>query len=203
MQQRITQHEYLSAYMDGQDVDKEFVETLTNSPELQQKWASYHTIRNVMQGDEIILGADFSAKMEALLENEEIESQANVEKPKGLLLKLKRWGTPLLQAGVAASVCLVAVFGVNSFNTNDEVAQTQPVLQTLPFSNSVEAVSYNAPAKDQPTAEQLELQQRKINALLENHELQRRTNTVQGVTLSEEEKQKTKTSSNQVEQQNR
>ncbi|AHG73657.1 Sigma-E factor negative regulatory protein [Mannheimia sp. USDA-ARS-USMARC-1261] len=203
MQQRITQHEYLSAYMDGQDVDKEFVETLTNSPELQQKWASYHTIRNVMQGDEIILGADFSAKMEALLENEEIESQANVEKPKGLLLKLKRWGTPLLQAGVAASVCLVAVFGVNSFNANNEVAQTQPVLQTLPFSNSVEAVSYNAPAKDQPTAEQLELQQRKINALLENHELQRRTNTVQGVTLSEEEKQKAKTSSNQVEQQNR
>ncbi|MEG9488632.1 RseA family anti-sigma factor [Mannheimia bovis] len=203
MQQRITQHEYLSAYMDGQDVDKEFVETLTNSPELQQKWASYHTIRNVMQGDEIILGADFSAKMEALLENEEIESQANVEKPKGLLLKLKRWGTPLLQAGVAASVCLVAVFGVNSFNANNEVAQTQPVLQTLPFSNSVEAVSYNAPAKDQPTAEQLELQQRKINALLENHELQRRTNTVQGVTLSEEEKQKAKTSSNQIEQQNR
>ncbi|MEG9475906.1 sigma-E factor negative regulatory protein [Mannheimia indoligenes] len=203
MQQRITQHEYLSAYMDGQDVDKEFVETLTNSPELQQKWASYHTIRNVMQGDEIILGADFSAEMEALLENEEIESQANVEKPKGLLLKLKRWGTPLLQAGVAASVCLVAVFGVNSFNANNEVAQTQPVLQTLPFSNSVEAVSYNAPAKDQPTAEQLELQQRKINALLENHELQRRTNTVQGVTLSEEEKQKAKTSSNQVEQQNR
>lgn len=203
MQQRITQHEYLSAYMDGQDVDKEFVETLTNSPELQQKWASYHTIRNVMQGDEIILGVDFSAKMEALLENEEIEFQANVEKPKGLLLKLKRWGTPLLQAGVAASVCLVAVFGVNSFNANNEVAQTQPVLQTLPFSNSVEAVSYNAPAKDQPTAEQLELQQRKINALLENHELQRRTNTVQGVTLSEEEKQKAKTSSNQVEQQNR
>lgn len=203
MQQRITQHEYLSAYMDEQDVDKEFVETLTNSPELQQKWASYHTIRNVMQGDEIILGADFSAKMKALLENEEIESQANVEKPKGLLLKLKRWGTPLLQAGVAASVCLVAVFSVNSFNANNEVAQTQPVLQTLPFSNSVEAVSYNAPAKDQPTAEQLELQQRKINALLENHELQRRTNTVQGVTLSEEEKQKAKTSSNQVEQQNR
>lgn len=203
MQQRITQHEYLSAYMDGQDVDKEFLETLTNSPELQQKWASYHTIRSVMQGDEVILGADFSAKMESLLENEEIESQGSSEKPRGLLLKLKRWSTPLLQAGVAASVCLVAVFGVNSFNANEEVAQTQPVLQTLPFSNSVEAVSYNAPEKDQPTAEQLELQQRKINALLENHELQRRTNTVQGVTLSEEEKQKSRTSSNQVEQQNR
>ncbi|HHW7578654.1 TPA: sigma-E factor negative regulatory protein [Mannheimia haemolytica] len=198
MQERITQqNERLSAYIDGQNVDTTFVETLTNSPELQQKWASYHTIRSVMQGDEIILGTDFSAKMEALLENEEIESQANVEKPKGLLLKLKRWGTPIMQAGIAASVCLVAVLGVNSMNASDEMAQTQqPVLQTLPFSNSVEAVSYNAPVQDQPTEEQLELQQRKINALLENHELQRRTNNVKNLTLSEEEKQKAQTSSN-------
>lgn len=37
MQQRITQqNERLSAYMDGQDVDNRFVETLTSSPELQQ-----------------------------------------------------------------------------------------------------------------------------------------------------------------------
>lgn len=197
MQQRITQqNERLSAYMDGQDVDTEFVATLTASPELQQKWASYHTIRSVMQGDEIILGGDFSAKMEALLENEEIESQENVEKPKGLLLKLKRWGTPIMQAGIAASVCLVAVLGFNSMNASDEMAQTQqPVLQTLPFSNSIEAVSYNAPAKDQPTEEQLELQQRKINALLETHELQRRTTNVKDLVLSDEEKQKAQTSS--------
>lgn len=201
MQERvIQQNETLSAYMDGQAVDANFVETLTNSPELKQKWASYHTVRSVMQGDEIILGSDFSAKMEALLENEEIESlssETKAEQPKGLLLKLKRWGTPLMQAGIAASVCLVAVFGVNSFNSNNEVAQLeQPVLKTLPFTNSIEAVSYNAPAHEQPTVEQLELQQRKINALLENHELQRRTNNVKDVTLSEAEKEKAQTSSN-------
>lgn len=200
MQERITQqNERLSAYMDGQDLEMDFVDTLANSPELKQKWASYHTIRSVMQGDEIILGADFSAKMEVLLENEEIESLSSEEKTeqpkKGLLLKLKRWGTPIMQAGIAASVCLVAVLGVNSMNAKEEVAQVQPVLQTLPFSNSVEAVSYNAPANDQPTAEQLELQQRKINALLENHELQRRT-SVNNVTLTEAEKQKAQTSSN-------
>lgn len=202
MQQSIMQqNERLSAYMDGQSVDADFVETLTNSPELKQKWASYHTIRSVMQGDEIILGDDFSAKMEALLENEEIESLSSEEKTeqprKGLLLKLKRWGTPIMQAGIAASVCLVAVLGVNSINSNDEIAQTQqPLLKTLPFTNSIEAVSYNAPAQDQPTAEQLEIQQRRINALLENHELQRRTNNANNVILSEEEKAKAQTSSN-------
>ncbi|WP_084493752.1 sigma-E factor negative regulatory protein [Mannheimia granulomatis] len=196
MQQSIIQqNEYLSAYMDGQGVDTDFVETLTSSPELKQKWASYHTIRSMMHGDEIILGNDFSAKMEALLENEEIDALPSEEKnkqPKGLLLKLKRWSTPIMQAGIAASVCLVAVLGVNSFNHKDEVAQAQPnILQTLPFSNSIEAVSYNAPANAQPTAEQLEVQQRRINALLENHELQRRTNNV---ILTETEKEKAQTS---------
>lgn len=187
--------ETLSAYMDGHNVNGEFTETVCTSSELQQKWASYHTIRSVMRGEEQILGADFSAKMAALLEDEVIEAaQPTVEK-KGLLLKLKRWSTPIMQAGIAASVCLVAVLGVNIVNSNNEVAQVeQPVLQTLPFSNSVQQVSYNAPAKEQPTAEQLEYQQRRINALLQNHELQRRTN-VGAVVLSEAEKEKSQISS--------
>ncbi|QIM63404.1 transcriptional regulator [Pasteurellaceae bacterium Orientalotternb1] len=187
--------ETLSAYIDGHNVNGEFSEILCASSELQQKWASYHTIRSVMRGEEQILGADFSAKMAALLEAEVIENAQPKAKKKGLLLKLKRWSTPIMQAGIAASVCLVAVLGVNVVNSNNEVAQVeQPVLQTLPFSNSVQQVSYNAPAKEQPTAEQLEYQQRRINALLQNHELQRRTNAG-AVVLSEAEKEKLQTSS--------
>lgn len=201
------QKETLSAFMDGAKVDENFLDTLCDSSELKQKWANYHTIRSVMQGDEIILGDDFSAKMEALLENEEIESQSSVQaeapaKPRGLLVKLRRWSTLLIQAGVAASVCLVAVLGVNVMNSNNstaEVAQQidQPVLQTLPFSNSLQPVSYNAPERDVVTAEQLENQQRKLNTLLQNHELQRRTN-VGAVTLTDEQKEKAQTSSNEA-----
>ncbi len=181
------QRETLSAYMDGHEVNGEFTDTLCKSAELQQKWANYHAIRSVMRGEEIQLGSDFSSKMAALLEDEQIAPA-----PKGLLLKLKRWSTPLMQAGIAASVCMVAVFGVNLMNANNEVAQVeQPVLQTLPFSNSVQPVSYNAPAKDLPTAEQLEYQQQRINALLQNHELQRRVN----LGATEAEKAKAQTSS--------
>lgn len=191
------QRENLSAYMDGHNVNGEFTDTLCNSPELQQKWANYHAIRSVMRGEELLLGADFSAKMVDLIENEEIEKAEAQPEKRGLLLKLKSWSTPLMQAGIAASVCLVAVFGVNMMNANQDVAQAeQPVLQTLPFSNSVEAVSYNAPAKEQPTVEQLESQQQRINALLQNHELQRRT-AVGQVGLSAEEKQKSQTSATQ------
>lgn len=157
------QKETLSAYMDGQKVDADFVETLANNAELKQKWANYHAIRSVMQGEEMILGNDFSAKMEALLENEEIEAQ-----PRGLVVKLKRWAVPLMQAGIAASVCLVAVLGVNMMNSNEEVASSTPALQTLPFSNSVQAVSYNAPEKDLATEQKLATQQQKIDELLKN-----------------------------------
>ena len=184
------QKETLSAYMDGQANGIELADTLTNSPELKAKWASYHMIRNVMQGEEVLLGADFSAKMEALLENETIESAQ--EKPRGLVVKLKRWTTPIMQAGIAASVCLVALVGVNMMNSSDEVAQTEPALQTMPFSNAVQAVSYNAPSKDLVTPEKLEQQQRRLDSLLQNYEIQRRT---QNVTLTDEEKAKAQTSS--------
>ncbi|MDO4698566.1 MAG: RseA family anti-sigma factor [Pasteurellaceae bacterium] len=182
------QQERLSAYMDGQEINRDFTEKLCSTAELQQKWANYHHIRSIMRGEELLLGSDFSAKMATLLEQEQIEA----EKTKGVLLKLKRWSTPVMQAGIAASVCLVAVFGVNMMNASEEVAQAeQPVLQTLPFSNSVQQVSYNAPATDQPTQEQLEYQQRRLDALLQNHEWQRRANAGKE-RLVEDEKDKDK-----------
>ena len=201
------ERETLSAYMDGHDVDAKFSETLCKSEELQQKWANYHTIRSVMRGEEQLLGADFSAKMAMLIEDEEIDkttvSSEQSAKPRGLMFKLKRWSVPVMQVGIAASVCLTAVVGFNLINQTEEVVQAdQPVLQTLPFSNSVQPVSYNAPAQAQPTQEQLEYQQRRLNALLQNHELQRRTEqkNANGVVLTEEEKQKAQTSNTDVKQ---
>ena len=43
------QNERLSAYMDGEETG--FAQELVKSSDLQQKWASYHAIRNVMQGE--------------------------------------------------------------------------------------------------------------------------------------------------------
>lgn len=192
--------ESLSAYMDGDNVNREFTDTLCQDEALQQKWASYHTIRSVMRGEEHLLGSDFSTKMAALIENEEIEKAPQSTQKRGLVLRLKRWGVPLMQAGIAASVCFIAVLGVNYLKTGDEIASAdQPVLQTLPLAGTIQQVSYNAPAKEQPTAQQLEDQQRRINVLIQNRELQRRTMTNK-VTLTEEEKAKAQMSA--VETQN-
>ena len=71
------QKELLSAYMDGEQVDAAFTKALCNDESLRQSWATYHVARAVIRKEsEVILGADFTTRMEALIENEEIEKVA-------------------------------------------------------------------------------------------------------------------------------
>lgn len=179
------QKELLSAYMDGEQVNPTFTEQLCQDAELQESWEDFHTIRSIMRKESnVVLGADFTAKMESLIATEEIQvSNAMTSQPlpqevenTPFMQKLKAWFMPITQVAVAASVCLVAVLGVQSFNAKSTVqsAVDAPVLQTLPFNNGVQEVSYNAPSKDVMTAEQLEQKNKRIGAMLQSYELQRR-----------------------------
>ncbi len=180
------QKELLSAYIDGEQVSAELTEKLCQDDELQQSWANFHTIRAVMrQESEVLLGADFTAKMEALIEAEEMKvvtpmiSQPLPEEVEHLpfMQKLKGLFAPLAQVAVAASICLVAVLGTQSVITAKNEAQNNvdaPILQTLPFNNVVQQVSYNAPIKDVVTPEQLEQKNKRIGTMLQNYEVQRR-----------------------------
>ena len=179
------QKELLSAYMDGEQVNPTFTEQLCQDAELQESWEDFHTIRSIMRKESnVVLGADFTAKMESLIATEEIQvpnvmtSQPLPQEVENVpfMQKLKAWFMPITQVAVAASVCLVAVLGVQSFNAKSTVqsAVDAPVLQTLPFNNGVQEVSYNAPSKDVMTAEQLEQKNKRIGAMLQSYELQRR-----------------------------
>lgn len=179
------QKELLSAYMDGEQVNPTFTEQLCQDAELQESWEDFHTIRSIMRKESnVVLGADFTAKMESLIATEEIQMpNAMTSQPlpqevenAPFMQKLKAWFMPITQVAVAASVCLVAVLGVQSFNAKSTVqsAVDAPVLQTLPFNNGVQEVSYNAPSKDVMTAEQLEQKNKRIGAMLQSYELQRR-----------------------------
>ena len=179
------QKELLSAYIDGEQVNHELTEKLCQNAELQESWANFHTIRSVMrQETNVFLGADFTAKMESLIAAEEIQAAEITESQplpqevenSPFMQKLKAWFMPMTQVAVAAGVCLVAVLGVQSFNAKSTVQNSAdtPVLQTLPFNNGVQEVSYNAPSKDVITAEQLEQKNKRIGAMLQSYELQRR-----------------------------
>jgi len=163
------QKELLSAYMDGEEVSAELTKQLCQDKDSQKSWAAYHTVRSVMRKESpVLLGADFTAKMADLIELEEVNSLPFVQ-------KLKAFFAPMTQIAVAAGVCLVAVVGVQSFNAKStSVTPENPVLQTLPFNNSVQEVSYNAPTKDVATSEQVEQKNRRIGTMLQNYELQRR-----------------------------
>ncbi|MCK3657887.1 transcriptional regulator [Pasteurellaceae bacterium Pebbles2] len=174
------QKELLSAYMDGEQVSNEFTATLCRDEALQQDWANFHAIRSVMREESaVFLGADFTAKMDALIDAEPAlqMSQPTPDEVADLpfMQKLKAMFAPLTQVAVAAAVCLVAVLGVQSFNANqaDKSADT-PVLQTLPFNKDVQQVSYNAPSKDVITNEQVEQKNKRIGVMLQSYELQRR-----------------------------
>lgn len=180
------QKEQLSAYMDGEQVESDLTDALLQQQELQQSWQAFHAVRSVMRKESaVFLGTDFTAKMADLIEAEEVRkvdviavSQPMPEEThqQPFMQKLKAFFAPITQVAVAAGVCLVAVLGVQSFNAKNEMnnAPETPVLQTMPFNNSVQEVSYNAPSKDVVNADQLEQKSRRIGAMLQNYELQRR-----------------------------
>ncbi|MFZ7135635.1 sigma-E factor negative regulatory protein [Avibacterium avium] len=178
------QKEQLSAYIDGEQISEAMTEKLCQNADLQKSWANFHTIRAVMrQESEVLLGADFTAKMADLIEQEEIVvAQPMVSQPmpeetaqSPFMQKLKAWFMPMTQFAVAAGVCLVAVMGVQSFMAhNGKENQDAPVLQTLPFNNSVQEVSYNAPTQSVITPEQIEQKNKRIDSMLQSYELQKR-----------------------------
>ncbi|CAM3818258.1 sigma-E factor negative regulatory protein [Avibacterium endocarditidis] len=178
------QKEQLSAYIDGEQISEAMTEKLCQDADLQKSWANFHTIRAVMrQESEVLLGADFTAKMADLIEQEEIVvAQPMVSQPmpeetaqSPFMQTLKAWFMPMTQFAVAAGVCLVAVMGVQSFMAhNGKENQDAPVLQTLPFNNSVQEVSYNAPTQSVITPEQIEQKNKRIDSMLQSYELQKR-----------------------------
>ncbi|AWX13956.1 hypothetical protein CEP49_04985 [Mergibacter septicus] len=170
--------ELLSAYIDGEEVSQEFTAKLCQDQDLQQSWHTLHLIRSVVrQESEIVLGDDFTAKMASLIEQETKVLDEQPTQPTVPIIKtLKRYFAPVLQLAVAASVCFVAIIGVQSLNQADRERNSAdvPILQTLPFTRSVEEVSYNVADKNTPSREELEQQNRKINQMFQDYELQRR-----------------------------
>ncbi len=105
------QKELLSAYMDGEQVNPTFTEQLCQDAELQESWEDFHTIRSIMRKESnVVLGADFTTKMESLIATEEIQvSNAMTSQPlpqevenAPFMQKLKAWLMPITQVAVAA-----------------------------------------------------------------------------------------------------
>lgn len=185
------QKEKLSALMDGETLDNELLSALSKDAGLQKSWESYHLIRDTMRGDVgTHLHFDISARVAAAIEQEparkvsELIPEAQPEPSRWEKMpfwrKMRPWASQLTQIGVAACVSLVVIVGVQHYNQpagSDSAVSEAPVFNTLPMMGKASPVSLGVPSEafDTNSAnQQVQEQRRRVNAMLQDYELQRR-----------------------------
>jgi sigma-E factor negative regulatory protein RseA len=94
--------------------------------------------------------------------------------------KARPWAAQLTQVGVAACVSLAVIVGVQHYNQPEGSAtQTSdsPVFNTMPMMGKASPVSLGVPSDAFDTNssnQQVQDQRRRVNAMLQDYELQRR-----------------------------
>ncbi|WP_312953338.1 anti-sigma-E factor RseA [Superficieibacter sp.] len=187
------QKEKLSALMDGETLDSELLSELTRSPEMQKTWESYHLIRDSLRGDTgDVLHFDISSRVMAAIASEPAslipEAQPAPQQWQKMPFwhKVRPWASQLTQMGVAACVSLAVIVGVQHYNEQGEATQQPetPVFNTLPMMGKASPVSLGVPAEGAVASnggqqQQVQEQRRRINAMLQDYELQRRLHSEQ------------------------
>ncbi|MFH8132835.1 anti-sigma-E factor RseA [Pantoea osteomyelitidis] len=185
------QKEKLSALMDGETLDNALLSALSKDANLQKSWESYHLIRDTMRGDVgEFLHFDISARVAAAIEQEparkvtELIAEAQPAPSRWEKMpfwrKARPWAAQLTQVGVAACVSLAVIVGVQHYNQpvgSNAPASEAPVFNTLPMMGKASPVSLGVPsdAFDTNSAnQQVQEQRRRVNAMLQDYELQRR-----------------------------
>lgn len=179
------QKEKLSALMDGELIDNELVNSLSNDSELQQAWYRYHVIRDTLRNDaEHVMSINIANNVMAAIEAESTQHVAqpidliSVEQPKPetwqklpFWHKVKPWFTQIGQAGIAAGISLAVIVGVQQYNGTDAPTVDVPTFNTFAGGNLVSPVSYGTSVGN----EQSDIQDhRRHFAILQDYELQRR-----------------------------
>lgn len=189
--------EKLSALMDGELVDKALISELEQDQDSLKAWGNYHLIGDVMRGEapakpewniaeSVALALDdepahstFRDESVTSIDNFRVEQQPSPQEAKR---QLPAWLSQLGQVAMAACVSLAVILGVQQYGGTDPAApqaEQLPVLQTIPFAGSVEPVSLNRSSLEKSNTNQVDAQDqhRRINAMLQDYELQLRLNS--------------------------
>lgn len=183
------QKEQLSALMDGESVDNQLLAELSQDASLQKNWESYHLIRDTLRGDvPQQLNFDISARVMAAIEQEPAQRITHLiveEQPKPAEAaampfwgRVRPWAAQITQVGLAACVSLAVIVGVQQYNKPavQQSADT-PAFNTLPIMGQASPVSLGVPTDNAISGsanQQVQDQRRRVNALLQDYELQRR-----------------------------
>lgn len=190
------QKEKLSALMDGESLDSELLSSLSKDRVLQQSWQSYHLIRDTLRGDiGQVMHFDIANRVAAALEKEparlvpsavpESQPQPHTWQKMPFWDKVRPWASQITQIGMAACVSLAVIVGVQQYNqpAAQSGAAESPAFTTLPIMGQASPVSLGVPADSFSTGsgqqQQVQEQRKRINAMLQDYELQRRLHSDQ------------------------
>ncbi|GGB74551.1 anti-sigma factor [Shewanella inventionis] len=189
--------EWVSAAVDGEADDKTLAK-LSADVDSHAQWQRYHMIGDTMRGElPEAIDLDFSANIMAAIELEptiiapkaqqaEPEQIAPAAKTSNVVPFFKQFG----QYAIAATVAMVAIVGVQSYNQTNDAESPLPVLTTRPLVGTVSPVSYQTGSvqnQQNYSNEQVIEQRRRINAYIQDHMLQQRLNP--GVVIDENSNQ--------------
>ena len=193
--------EKLSALMDGELVDKALITELEKDQDSLQTWQNYHLIGDVMRGEapekpewniaeSVALALDNEPAHSTITQLEEHRLQESQPTPSQARRQLPAWLNQFGQVAMAACVSLAVILGVQQYGGSDATTspetETLPVLQTIPFSGSAEPVSLTRSSVEQPASEiNVQEQRRRINAMLQDYELQLRLNSEKNIEYSD------------------
>ncbi|WP_087023941.1 RseA family anti-sigma factor [Thaumasiovibrio subtropicus] len=193
----MTDNERLSALIDGEYQDDSLLDRVANDPQQSSVWQDYHLIGDVMRGDAPQTTQwDIAANVAAALDAEPAHQPAPVvpiesqPQPDVVRHTMPSWLRNFGQIATAACVSLAVIVGVQQYNggSEDLVAAPPaavPVLETVPFTGAAQPVSLDTRPQFEtvqaaPSEEQLMEQRRRINAMLQDYELQLRLNADDG-----------------------
>ncbi len=185
--------ELLSAFIDGETVSDALIKELEQDIEAQAIWKHYHLIGDAVRGEApAVVSWNIAESVAAALEAEPVHTHSlhtNASQVETLITEtqptprqsrryMPAWLTQLGQVAVAASVSLFVVLGVQQYGgsgATDPASDQLTVLQTIPFAGNVEPVSLTREeVASQNSETQLLEHRRRINAMLQDYELQLR-----------------------------
>lgn len=179
--------ERISALMDNEQQFDSSVRAALNDPEHRDTWERYHLIRDVLKNDlPDQFELDLSAKIAAAIEQ---EPTILAPKRNRVMQVIKHHPSRILhwvgQYGIAASVAVAVLIGVQHYQSNDMNPADMnhySALNTVPVGGSATPVSINyspepvhlLQKKQSMTEAEVQAQRLRIARYIQDHQLQQR-----------------------------
>ena len=155
----------LSALVDDELADMEInlvLRRLSRDHEARDRWERYHLISDVIQGHHVpaALDTDFAARIRQVIEAERL--------PQPVAKPLPAWYKPVTGFGLAASVVLLALFGLK-LNQTDALQPATPLAATTANLATPTPLPIQTAALTRPVTPAREPVEARLTSYLVNH----------------------------------